>query len=678
MQVSNPNNIKIYNLSQGKSLPEFIGEKKRRSLLKKDVELQRRIELIQDFEMPTVSNTIKMSNDEQYIFATGTYKPRVRCYDVKELSMKFERCIDCEVVTFCIVSDDYAKAVYLLQDRHLELHTPQGTHYKIRFPRFGRDMAYHPGNCDLMVVGAGCEINRLNLDQGRFLKSFETSSTELTKITLNKEHHLVMTGSVNGLVECWDPRSKSRAGILDCSLGLVNHRLDEKPRISALEFDQGLCLGVGTNTGHVLLYDIRSSHPYVIKDHFYEHPIHSIAFNKATETVISSDKRAVKLWNEHTGKAITAVEMKSSINDLYVVNGSGLFFLANESPKIHTYFIPMLGTAPKWCSFLDNLTEELEENPVQELYDDYKFVTAKELETIGLSNLVGSNLLRAYMHGYFIDMRLYEKAVSVTNPFAYKEYRKKKIAEKIAENHKSRVSIKKTPSVNKKLAERLMTLKTMSATNSKKKQQKKDAKSLLKDSRFQAIFENPDFEVDEESEEFLSVHRASKGSSEKDKAKSSKNKEADDISTLIEREEVSSSDEEKEEEKKWVKHSKKLKKDENEPKMFTIKSSALEKGNQFNTLHDLNKVALHARDAKKTKTFSMEDRLKKLSGKGLVESSSKKTSFKGESEITFDIDEKKNRDKEEQERKHKKERKMLRRPLSKEMKDKKRKTRFRR
>lgn len=27
---------------------------------------------------------------------TGVYKPRVRCYDVNQLSMKFERCLDAE------------------------------------------------------------------------------------------------------------------------------------------------------------------------------------------------------------------------------------------------------------------------------------------------------------------------------------------------------------------------------------------------------------------------------------------------------------------------------------------------------------------------------------------------------------------------------------------------------
>lgn len=30
--------------------------------------------------------------------------------------------------------------------------------------------------------------------------------------------------------------------------------------------------------------------------------------------------------------------------------------LACEEAKIHTYYIPGLGAAPNWCSFLDNVT----------------------------------------------------------------------------------------------------------------------------------------------------------------------------------------------------------------------------------------------------------------------------------------------------------------------------------
>ena len=37
---------------------------------------------------------------------------------------------------------------------------------------------------------------------------------------------------------------------------------------------------------------------------------------------------------------------------------------------MQAYFVPSLGPAPKWCSFLEGLTEELEENASPTLYDD--------------------------------------------------------------------------------------------------------------------------------------------------------------------------------------------------------------------------------------------------------------------------------------------------------------------
>ena len=52
---------------------------------------------------------LKITEDKQYILAAGVYKPRVRCYDVHQLSMKFERCLDAEVVSMDILSEDYSK-----------------------------------------------------------------------------------------------------------------------------------------------------------------------------------------------------------------------------------------------------------------------------------------------------------------------------------------------------------------------------------------------------------------------------------------------------------------------------------------------------------------------------------------------------------------------------------------
>ena len=117
MQVSTTNDVKIYNLSAGKSLPDWLTERKRRQLVKNDLEVRKRIELIQDFEMPAVSDCLKISRDGQYVLATGIYKPRVRCYDLHNLGMKFERCLDSEVVSFEVLSEDYTKMVFLHCDR---------------------------------------------------------------------------------------------------------------------------------------------------------------------------------------------------------------------------------------------------------------------------------------------------------------------------------------------------------------------------------------------------------------------------------------------------------------------------------------------------------------------------------------------------------------------------------
>ncbi|PNJ52273.1 NOL10 isoform 1 [Pongo abelii] len=470
MQVSSLNEVKIYSLSCGKSLPEWLSDRKKRALQKKDVDVRRRIELIQDFEMPTVCTTIKVSKDGQYILATGTYKPRVRCYDTYQLSLKFERCLDSEVVTFEILSDDYSKIVFLHNDRYIEFHSQSGFYYKTRIPKFGRDFSYHYPSCDLYFVGASSEVYRLNLEQGRYLNPLQTDAAENNVCDINSVHGLFATGTIEGRVECWDPRTRNRVGLLDCALNSVtaDSEINSLPTISALKFNGALTMAVGTTTGQ--------------------------------------------------GKIFTSLEPEHDLNDVCLYPNSGMLLTANETPKMGIYYIPVLGPAPRWCSFLDNLTEELEENPESTVYDDYKFVTKKDLENLGLTHLIGSPFLRAYMHGFFMDIRLYHKVKLMVNPFAYEEYRKDKIRQKIEETRAQRVQLKKLPKVNKQLA-----LKLIEEEEEKQKSTwKKKVKSLpniLTDDRFKVMFENPDFQVDEESEEFRLLNPLVSKISEKRKKK---------------------------------------------------------------------------------------------------------------------------------------------------------------
>jgi hypothetical protein len=45
-----------------------------------------------------------------------------------------------------------------------------------------------------------------------------------------------------------------------------------------------------------------------------------------------------------------------TINDVCIFKNSGLMLLALDNGQIPAHFLPALGPAPKWCSYLENLT----------------------------------------------------------------------------------------------------------------------------------------------------------------------------------------------------------------------------------------------------------------------------------------------------------------------------------
>jgi ribosome biogenesis protein ENP2 len=224
---------------------------------------------------------------------------------------------------------------------------------------------------------------------------------------------------------------------------------------------------------------------------------------------------------------------------------------ANESSQMTTYHIPQLGPAPRWCSFLENITEELEDSAsgARTIYEDYKFVSRAELATyvwtlgflplawhanrrfplscsLGLGHLIGTPALKPYMHGYFISLKLYDAARVIANPFVYEEHRAKMIQEKLDKLAEGRIRTRKDQvkvRVNKALAEKIAREEEREKKREERKRKKaleedsndaaamdvdeapapvKEKTSLLSDARFAALFEDPDFEVDEESREY--------------------------------------------------------------------------------------------------------------------------------------------------------------------------------
>jgi ribosome biogenesis protein ENP2 len=476
--------------------------------------------------------------------------------------------------TFLILSPDYSKTAHLQEDRSIELHTPQGCHCTLRTPRYGRDLVYSKASAELLVPAVGVNANglgevfRINLEQGRFMREYEvdvggddlTSSgagalqgginagSVNTAAVAEESHNLLAFGTSIGTVEFWDSRSRNRAAVL--GVPQEQESAGARPEVTALDFHRsGITTAVGTSSGMVYLYDLRSPLPLLRKDHGYGYPVQTLKFlTPSTRTriqtdepkILSCDKRILKLWDERNGEAWTSVEPAVDINCVAWCKDSGMFLTANEGRQQHAFFIPRLGPAPKWCSFLDSIVEEMAEDPsdpnaysgrqVGEVYDNFKFLTLAQLRTLNLDHLVGkTNLLRPYMHGYFVAQRLYEEARLIANPSSWEEERAKRVKEKIDKERESRIRGKKlvAAKVNRKMAEKIL---EREEKNERRRAQRvlaneggekveingttedfdKEAKGLLADPRFTRLFQDEEFNIDERSREFQSLNPSSR------------------------------------------------------------------------------------------------------------------------------------------------------------------------
>jgi ribosome biogenesis protein ENP2 len=159
-------------------------------------------------------------------------------------------------------------------------------------------------------------------------------------------------------------------------------------------------LGAGSSEGLLRLYDLRFSEAVFSKQHPYMLGINSIEFNRTTGKILSSDAKSLRIYDKNSGELFTSVEPGYAINKIVPFKDTGLIFMPCEHKRIGAHFIPSLGPAPKFCSFLDNLTEEMEETNTSSVYDEYKFLTMEELEKLNGKHLIG---------GYILKSRMYDK-----------------------------------------------------------------------------------------------------------------------------------------------------------------------------------------------------------------------------------------------------------------------------
>lgn len=272
--------------------------------------------------------------------------------------------------------------------------------------------------------------------------------------------------------------------------------------MTALEFSKsGIELAVGSSTGQISIFDVRRPSPLRTLDQGYGYAIKNLVWlTTATHDrkLLSADKRIIKIFDE-SGDLYTSIEPVTDLNHTTVIPDTGMILTANEGKQMNTFLIPTLGPAPSWCSFLDSMVEEMAEinQPrVAEVYKNYKFLTRPELKSLNMDHLVGkTNLLRPYMHGYFVAQALYDQARLISNPYVWEEERAKRIKERVEKERASRIRGNKKVKVNQKLADKIFDRQT-------RKGKADPETGVLTDARFKKIFEDEEFKVDENSEEF--------------------------------------------------------------------------------------------------------------------------------------------------------------------------------
>lgn len=454
-----------------------------------------------------------------------------------------------------MLSDDWTKSLHLQRDRSLQLHTQGGLHHTVRLPIYGRALGYHSPSADALVACTGTEVFRFNLEEGRYMTSLNVAQWAgaddvegVNCLDVNPRHGLWSFGlDGGGAVEFWDPRARSALTRLTLPaaslLPAQNYDVDalfsrqQKLSISSLKSHptDGLSLAVGTSTGHTLLYDLRSPTPFAVKDQGYGEPVRVVDWLRGggaqedSGRVVSADSKVIKVWDKNAPDTNhLSLHPPNQLVDLHAVPESGLLFVACDASPLSTYYIPEFGPAPRWASFLDNVTEEMAQDASsagKSAYTDYKFVDRAELETLGLTHLVGTPALKPYMHGYFLALKLYQTARVIANPQSYDAHRKKAINAKLEEKAASRIRARRdVPKVNKALAERMRKeAEREEAANARKRARraangeveekekesgKPSAKGLLADPRFADMFTNPDFEIDEGSQTFARLNPA--------------------------------------------------------------------------------------------------------------------------------------------------------------------------
>lgn len=270
---------------------------------------------------------ICISPNTRKMITTGIYKPTIKLFDLKSGVMKFERHLVCDPLKNFFLEDDGEKFAILRNDKTIEFHVKGGLHEKVRTANQPQDVVLNKFNSELYIGGNYNEINRFNMEQGRFMKSI--ASAGASRMSFSDVHTLLGTISKNNLTFI-DTKSKTE----------IFSRIYDEELVSIAQDNTGLKYVLGTEAGQLLEYDLRS--PKVFRsldlDEF------SIKTCYSGKNIVTGTSKQLYFIDENS--------KVSNINPGFIINTfcieGGAAFIGGENTEIKTYICEDFGKVPEW------------------------------------------------------------------------------------------------------------------------------------------------------------------------------------------------------------------------------------------------------------------------------------------------------------------------------------------
>lgn len=286
---------------------------------------------LQDLGFPVACIDIAVSPNGKKLMAIGIYKPTIKLFDLKAGIMKFERHLVSDPLKIFFLEDDGEKFAILRNDKTIEFHIKGGLHEKVRATNQPQDIVLNKGNAELYIGGNYGEINRFNLEQGRFMKSVPCQGA--TRLAFSDVHGILGAVSKNTL-SFIDTKSRSE---------IFSKVYDDE--ITTISQDTtGLKYVIGTESGKLLEYDFRS--PLALRtvelDNF---PIKTCYSGK---NIVAGTSKQIYFLDEKA----QAIDHNSFINPGFIINTfcveGGVVFIGGESLSIKTFINEDVGKVPDW------------------------------------------------------------------------------------------------------------------------------------------------------------------------------------------------------------------------------------------------------------------------------------------------------------------------------------------